>query len=155
MIVAVHQDSYHYALSSIVGKNFGDVLTFVACSNEYASLISTPSLHARPKNEIPTGSAPNANPAGTVTLGYPATAAPLELCPAALSPFTRSVTHAGPPVGATSASSLNLSITASIPSLRAIRKFASIASRYSFVVSGPFASAFINMSCPKYGISFS
>src|ERR1022692_4065261 len=87
-----------YAFNSTVGKNFGAFLTFVACSNEYASLMSTPSLHARPKNEIPTGSAPHANPAGTVTLGYPATAAAVELCPAALSPFTKSVTHAGPPV---------------------------------------------------------
>src|SRR4249920_3476402 len=98
MIVAKHQNSNHGlifytddALISIVGRNFGAFRTFVACSKEYASLMSVPSLQARPKNEIPTGSASKANPAGTVTLGYPATAAPEELWPAALSPFTKSV----------------------------------------------------------------
>ena len=57
--------------------------------------------------------------AGTVMLGYPATAAALELPPASWSPATRSVIQAGPPVGATSASRWNLSMTASIPSVRA------------------------------------
>ena len=42
--------------------------------------ISVGSLHARPKNEIPTGS-PNAKPAGTVMCGYPATAGMLDAPP--------------------------------------------------------------------------
>ena len=52
----------------------------VACSNAYANLISAGSLHARPKNEIPTGN-PKTSPAGTLILGYPATAAAVELPP--------------------------------------------------------------------------
>ena len=57
-----------YTRTSAVGRNLGGLLNFVACSNEYASLMSTGSLHARPKKEIPTGR-PKTNPAGTVTLG--------------------------------------------------------------------------------------
>ena len=53
----------------------------VACSYEYAILISAASLHARPKNESPTGR-PKMNPMGTLMLGYPATAGRLELLPA-------------------------------------------------------------------------
>jgi hypothetical protein len=55
-------------------KNLGDVLALVVCSNAYASLISVGSLQARPKKEIPIGSR-ETYPAGTVMLGYPATAA--------------------------------------------------------------------------------
>lgn len=47
-----------------VGKNRGGRLCLVACSNEYAKRNSAGSLHARPKNEIPTGS-PCTCPAGT------------------------------------------------------------------------------------------
>src|SRR2546427_4691806 len=88
----------HYLFSSTLGKNCGDLRNFVACSNAYASLISVGSLHARPKNEIPTGR-PKAKPAGTLMFGYPATAAALELPPPKWSPSTRSVIHAGQPVG--------------------------------------------------------
>ena len=64
----------------MLGKNSGRFLAIVACSNAYANLISVGSLQARPKNAIPTGK-PATNPAGTVMLGYPATAAGLELAP--------------------------------------------------------------------------
>ncbi len=37
------------------GANVGGWRCFVACSYAYASLISVGSLHARPKNDIPTG----------------------------------------------------------------------------------------------------
>jgi len=43
------------AYASTCGKNRGALRNFVACSKEYANLINTGSLHARPKNEIPTG----------------------------------------------------------------------------------------------------
>lgn len=44
----------------------------VACSYPYASVISLPSLHARPKNVIPAGSAlPRVYPIGTVIAGKP------------------------------------------------------------------------------------
>ena len=49
----------------------------LTASKPLASLISVGSLHARPKKEIPTGS-PNTKPAGTLMLGYPATAAAVE-----------------------------------------------------------------------------
>jgi sporulation protein YlmC with PRC-barrel domain len=64
----------------MLGRNAGGFLTFVSCSNPYAILISVGSLHARPKNEMPTGS-PKTNPAGTLIFGYPATAAAFELPP--------------------------------------------------------------------------
>jgi type III pantothenate kinase len=51
-----------------VGRYFGARRAFVSCSNAYANLMSGPSLHARPKNEIPIGSS-RAKPAGTVMLG--------------------------------------------------------------------------------------
>src|SRR6202050_4156564 len=127
-------------IDQTLSKNPGGLRALVTCSNAYASLISVGSLHALPKNEIPTGK-PATNPAGTVMWGYPAIAAGLELDPRAGSPFTRSVTHAGPLVGATRASSSNLSITASIPSVRASRRLVVIASRYSGLSSGPIASA--------------
>ena len=76
--------------------------------------MSTGSLQARPKNEMPTGR-PKTNPIGTVMWGYPAMAAGVELPPTSWSPSTWSVRNAGPPVGATRASNLNCSITASIP----------------------------------------
>src|SRR6202795_1340663 len=139
--------------ASTCGKNRGAFRNFVACSKPYASLIKTGSLQARPKNEIPTGK-PNTNPAVTFTFGYPAAAANFELPPPNESPFTMSVNHAGPPVGATMASSLFLSIVTSIPSLPASSWFFLIASTYSCVVSGPFSSAFRKFSCPKNGISF-
>ena len=56
-------------------------------------------------SEIPTGS-PNTHPAGSVIVGYPATAAGDELLPEDESPLTRSVIPAGPFVRAISASSL-------------------------------------------------
>src|ERR1700682_673001 len=71
---------FFYPFTSILAKNRGAFLAFVACSNPYASRINTGSLHARPKNEIPTGK-PNTNPAGTLMFGYPATAAGADLPP--------------------------------------------------------------------------
>ncbi len=47
-----------------------------------SNLSNTGSLHARPKNDTPTG-IPSMNPAGTVMSGYPATAAAFELPPPA------------------------------------------------------------------------
>jgi len=51
-----------------VGMNCGAFLALVSCSNPYAILNSVGSLHARPKNEMPTGK-PKMNPAGTVISG--------------------------------------------------------------------------------------
>ena len=65
------------------------------------------------------------------------------------------MSHAGPWVGATMASSRCLLIVASMPSLRDRRMHASRAFRYAGVVSGPFFSASMNSSCPKSGISAS
>ena len=62
-----------------VGKHFGGARNFVAWSNAKASLSSVGSLHARPKNELPTGS-PETNPAGAV------------LPPVSRSPYTQSAT---------------------------------------------------------------
>jgi hypothetical protein len=53
---------------STCARNFGAFRNFVACSKLYASLIKTGSLHARPKNEIPTGK-PKSNPAVTLIFG--------------------------------------------------------------------------------------
>src|SRR3954469_12410606 len=89
------------------GRNVGALRCFVACSYAYASLISVGSLHARPKNDKPTGRA-LASPIGTVMCGYPATAVTVDGPGADAvppSPLTRSVIHAGPPVGAINASS--------------------------------------------------
>lgn len=58
----------HETFKSAVGRNFGIRRNFVDCSNANASFRSVGSLHALPKNEIPTGN-PNTEPAGTVTLG--------------------------------------------------------------------------------------
>src|SRR5438034_1292423 len=77
---------------------------------------------------------PNTNPSGTLMLGYPATAAGLELPPVSWSPSTRSISQAGPPVGATSASRCSLSMTASMPSALARRWFFSRASTYSWLI---------------------
>lgn len=55
---------YNFTLA----KNSGPFRTFVNCSNPYAIFNNVPSLHARPKNETPTGN-PNTNPAGTVISG--------------------------------------------------------------------------------------
>ena len=65
---------------STLSKNLGAFRARVACSNAYAILINVGSLHARPKNETPTG-IPKTNPAGTLIFGYPATAASDELPP--------------------------------------------------------------------------
>ena len=54
--------------SGSVDRNSGLVLAGTPASKPEASLISVGSLHARPMNEIPTGS-PNGVPAGTVTMG--------------------------------------------------------------------------------------
>ena len=51
-----------------VAKYVGGRRTFVACSNEYASLIRLDSSNGRPMNVMPTGR-PNEKPAGTVTSG--------------------------------------------------------------------------------------
>jgi hypothetical protein len=66
--------------TSAVDKNLGGFRDRVACSKAYANLRSVGSLHSSPKNEIPIGN-PKTNPAGTVMLGYPATAAIVELPP--------------------------------------------------------------------------
>src|SRR5579859_645351 len=66
--------------SGRVAAKPGALRSLVACSNANAILMSVGSLHARPKNEIPTGM-PWTNPAGTLRFGYPATAAALELPP--------------------------------------------------------------------------
>ena len=65
------------------------------------------------------------------------------------SPFTRSIGVAGPFTGEMSASSWNLSIVASIPSVRDKRRQSASASTYSLSVSGPFASDFRKVSWPK------
>jgi hypothetical protein len=44
-----------FPYDSTCSKNRGAFRNFVACSKPYASLIKTGSLHARPKNEMPTG----------------------------------------------------------------------------------------------------
>ncbi len=53
---------------SAVARNRGGLRDLVSPSKAWASFKSTGSLHARPKNEIPTGS-PRTRPAGTVMLG--------------------------------------------------------------------------------------
>ena len=62
----------------MLAGNVGGRRARLACSNAKAMRSSVGSLHARPKNDMPTGS-PDTKPAGTVMLGYPATAAALEL----------------------------------------------------------------------------
>jgi hypothetical protein len=57
-----------FSYASTCAKNRGAFLNFVACSKLCASLIRTGSLHARPKNEIPTGK-PKSNPAVTLIFG--------------------------------------------------------------------------------------
>ena len=57
-----------------VARKRGGRRALVACSNANAIPSNLGSLQARPKNEMPTGSS-NTCPAGTVMLGYPATAA--------------------------------------------------------------------------------
>src|SRR5207253_3428695 len=111
--LGVNSKDHTFAL----GKNWGVLLAFVSCSTPEAIFSSTGSLQARPKNESPAGK-PKMNPAGTVISGYPATAAAFELPPPAWSPSTQSVIQARLPVGAMMASRWNLSINASIPSLR-------------------------------------
>src|SRR5829696_3792270 len=106
------------------------------------------SLHARPKKERLTGK-PEAKPIGTLTLGYPATAAGVELPPVKWSPLIRSVGHAGVPVGASRASSRCLAITAFIPRSRERRRHFRSALRYPGEESDPFFSACRNSSCPK------
>jgi hypothetical protein len=63
-----YEPAIFYVVKFAVDKNFGDFRTLVACSNPYARLINVGSLHARPKNEIPTGK-PKTYPIGTLTLG--------------------------------------------------------------------------------------
>ena len=58
------------------------------------------------------------------------------------SPFGRSVSHTGPPVGATTASSLCFSITASIPSARDIRTLFVILVPVNVMMSVSFANPF-------------
>ena len=55
--------SPYVATSATLGRYFGALRAFVDCSNAYAILNNTGSLHARPKNDTPTGS-PIAKPAG-------------------------------------------------------------------------------------------
>jgi hypothetical protein len=52
----------------MVGKNRGACRAFVVCSKANARRMSVGSLHARPKNDIPTGK-PEMNPAVTLILG--------------------------------------------------------------------------------------
>src|SRR3954469_19490899 len=53
-------------------RYLGCFLHFVACSYPYTSMISFPSLHARPKKVIPAGRAfPRVYPIGTVIAGKP------------------------------------------------------------------------------------
>src|SRR4029079_15067997 len=136
-------------LTSAVGRNVGARRFFVACSNAYASLKSGGSLHPRPIKPTPTGS-PKTNPAGTVMWGYPATAAIVELPPVSWSPSTRSVRHAGAPVGQNSASSLKCVMTMSMPRVRELRRHDSRAFTYFGSVSGPFFWAISKISWPKY-----
>src|ERR1700751_795907 len=96
----------------IVGRNPGDRRALVACSKAKARRSNLGSLQARPKNEIPTGN-PEMEPAGPVMLGSPATAAGEVLPPSPWSPVSQSVKCAGAEVGATMASRLSLTITAS------------------------------------------
>ena len=79
----------------------------VARSKAYATDIRVGSLQRGPKKDMPIGRTPWACPAGTVTLGYPAIAAAPDDPTKSVksSPFSRSVTQAGPFVGATIASS--------------------------------------------------
>src|SRR5262249_20703504 len=138
-----------------VGATLGGRRCFVALSYAAASRMSVASLQARPKNEIPTGN-PRTYPAGTVMCGYPATAATvdgLDTSPPKLSPLTRSVSDAGPDVGATSASSVCCAITASMPCVRDSRRSLASAARYFGSVSGPFFCAITMISCPKKGSS--
>ena len=51
-----------------VGKNLGGLRPWIVCSSPNAIFSRVGSLHARPKNEIPTGK-PKTNPAGTVISG--------------------------------------------------------------------------------------
>jgi hypothetical protein len=51
-----------------LGMNRGGLLAWIVCSKPYAIFSRVGSLHARPKNETPTGK-PKTNPAGTVTSG--------------------------------------------------------------------------------------
>src|SRR5439155_6112213 len=105
-----------------VGRNRGGRRAVVACSSAYASLISIGSPYGRPMNDTPTGR-PKTKPTGSVTLGYPATAAGVELLPRKWSPLTRSIVHAGFPVGATMASRFSVEKTTSRPSVCARRRF--------------------------------
>src|SRR5690348_3864177 len=98
------------APNSTVRANPGRRRAFLACSKLYASFSNIGSLHADPKNEIPTGK-PRTKPAGTVMCGYPATAAGVVHAGQFPSPSTKSFKGAGVIVGATIASTLYLAIT--------------------------------------------
>src|SRR5215216_3313526 len=100
-----------FQASLSVGKNSGGRRTLVACSKAKAILISVGSLQRRPMKVTPTGSSPKAYPAGTVTSGYPAKAAGVELAMEPRSPLTISMAQAGLRVGAKSASSSKRSMT--------------------------------------------
>ena len=93
--------------------------------------ISRASDQAGPMNDTPTGR-PRTNPAGTVMCGYPATDVTVDGADEfakELSPFTRSVSHAGPPLGASSASTFLLAKTRSSPSVRDSRAALAFAAR--------------------------
>ncbi len=57
--------------------------------------VSSGSVHGAPTNAMPTGSSPSSS-AGTATLGYPDTAAIVELATPTRSPAAGSTRHAGP-----------------------------------------------------------
>ena len=97
-----------------LARNLGTGRGAATCSNPEASLMSTGSLHGAPKNDKPIGR-PSYNPAGTVMCGYPAIAAGEEQPPVSKSPFTVSVSHAGPEVSVTIASKRWVPSTASMP----------------------------------------
>ena len=104
-------------------------------------------------NEMPTGR-PNAWPAGTVMLGYPATAAGVELAPRKWSPL---IEIRGPRRAAgrrddrVEAVLLQHGVDPERASTRPARRRASRCRPGS--VSGPFLSAMTKISWPKYGIS--
>lgn len=81
-----------------------EILRVAEQGEGWGVLANSASDRARPMNEIPT-LRPNTKPIGTLMLGWPATAAGVELPPTKWSPLTGSITQAGAPVGATSASS--------------------------------------------------
>ena len=78
-------------------RSQGAAPTPSSASRPDAASMRTDSDHARPSSDSPTGR-PETVPIGTVIEGYPATAAIEYPAPRKLSPFTWSISHAGPVV---------------------------------------------------------